>query len=73
MNSMQRYEIFQMLPGKQATWVETATGLEDAKNRVRELTQMFPADYFILDCEHSIFILPFDRSVDHERSSEKIE
>jgi hypothetical protein len=59
MSSVQRYEIFQKLSCKQATWVETATSLEDAMNRLNELTLMFPADYFILDCENSHFIVPF--------------
>lgn len=57
---MQRYEIFQKLPPKQATYVETATSLEDAKNRWEELSLMFPADYFILDCENGVFIVPFN-------------
>ena len=54
-----RYEIFQKLPSKHPTWVETATSLEDAKNRLKELTQMFPAGYFIIDCENAVFIVPF--------------
>jgi hypothetical protein len=59
MGPIQCYEIFQKRPLKQPTWVETATSLEDARNRLKELAQMFPAEYFILDCENSIFIIPF--------------
>lgn len=56
---MQRYEIFQKLPSKQASYVETTTSLEDAKNRWKELSLMFPADYFIRDCENEVYIVPF--------------
>jgi hypothetical protein len=58
---MQRYEIFQTHASRRATWVESASGLRDAMNRVRELTRMFPASYFILDRKNSSFIVPFDR------------
>jgi hypothetical protein len=57
----QRYEIFQKLPSKSPTWVESSTGLEDARNRLNELIEMFPADYFILDCGNSCFIVPCDK------------
>jgi hypothetical protein len=56
---MQGYELFQKLPSKQVVYVETATSLADAKKRWRELTRMFPAEYFIVDCENSVFIIPF--------------
>ncbi|MGD0966543.1 MAG: hypothetical protein ABSA57_21975 [Candidatus Acidiferrales bacterium] len=62
MNAAQRYEIFQKLPSKQPTWVETATSLEDAMNRLKQLTHMFPADYFILDCENAQFIIPVQKA-----------
>ena len=39
-------------------WVETATSLEEAKIRIGQLTQMFPAGYFILDCENGCFVIP---------------
>lgn len=57
---MQRYEIFQKQPSRQPSWVETAASLDDALIRVKELTQMSPGDYFILDCQNSICIMPFD-------------
>ena len=60
MGPTQHYEIFQKLPSKQAVWVETAIDLGDAKKRLGELEQMFPADYFILDLENSVCIMPFD-------------
>ena len=62
MSPMQKYEIFQKLPSRQPKWVETAVGLEDAKVRLKELTRMFPADYFILDRENAIFIVPLDEA-----------
>ena len=42
-------------------WVETATTLEEANTRISELTQVFPADYFIFDRENALFIIPFNR------------
>lgn len=54
------YEIFQKLPFQQPIWVETATGLKEAKDRTRQLKQMFPAEYFIVDHRNSIFIVPFE-------------
>ncbi len=54
------YEIFQKLPIKQAAWVETATSLDDAKSRLKDLTLLFPAEYFIFDTENACFIIPQD-------------
>ena len=64
MSKTSRYEIFQKLPGKQAVWVETATSLDDARMRLKDLTLMFPADYFIFDTEHACFIIPQDCAAD---------
>ena len=58
MSSRPRHEIIQMLPGKQAVWIESAATLDEAKNRVRELVQMFPGDYFIFDRENACFVVP---------------
>jgi hypothetical protein len=55
-----RYEIFQKLPLQQPTWVETARGLKEAKDRTKQLKQMFPAEYFIVDHRNSILIVPFE-------------
>jgi hypothetical protein len=60
MNRVSRYEIFQKLPAQQPTWVETATSLDDAKERLRELAVMFPGDYFIFDLESACFLVPCD-------------
>jgi len=57
----QRYEIFQKLPSQQAAWIESATSLDEAKTRLRQLTEMFPADYFfIFDRRNACFIVPQD-------------
>jgi hypothetical protein len=63
MSSGQFYEILQKLPFTQPVYVESATSLDDAKNRLKDLRVMFPGDYFILDCENSCFIVPFDSDV----------
>ena len=53
-----QYEIFKKLKNKQVCWVESATTLEDAKNRLRDLSLMFPADYFIFDAANRVFVVP---------------
>jgi hypothetical protein len=59
-SSTSRYEIFQKPAGQQPAWVETATSLNDAKKRLKELAIMFPADYFIFDTANSCFIVPHE-------------
>ena len=56
-----RYEIFQKLPARQPTWVETATSLEDAKVRLKELAIIFPAGYFIYDLERGCLLVPCEQ------------
>ena len=58
MSYTSRYEIFQKEAGQQPAWVETATSLNDAKRRMKELAIMFPADYFIFDTAISCFVVP---------------
>jgi hypothetical protein len=62
MSSTSRFEIFQKLPDKQATYVEAGNNLEEAKKRLSELAVMFPADYFIFDRENACLIIPCDSS-----------
>jgi hypothetical protein len=47
-----------MLPSKQAVFIESAASLDEAKNRLRELVQMFPGDYFIFDRDNCCFVIP---------------
>ena len=58
---MPRYEIFQKHTSKQPSWVKTAASLADAKERLKELAVMFPADYFIFDTKTACFVIPYDR------------
>jgi hypothetical protein len=60
MTPVPRYEIFQKLPDTQPAWVESATSLDDARDRLKQLAVMFPGDYFILDTENACFIIPRD-------------
>jgi hypothetical protein len=48
----QFHDILQKLPSTQPVYVESATSLDDVKNRLKDLRLMFPDDYFILDCEN---------------------
>ena len=67
MSVVQCYAILQKLPSMQPVYVESATGLDDAKNRLKDLRLMFPSDHFILDCENSCFIIPFDSEVPNDK------
>jgi len=60
MQESRRYEIFQKLSSKEPTWVGTATVLEDALNRLKELARLSPADYFILERGKIKFITQFE-------------
>lgn len=60
MTAVPRYEIFQKLPDSQPAWVESATSLDDAKTRLKQLAEMFPGHYFILDTANACFIIPRD-------------
>ena len=53
-----QYEIFKKLENKQVGWVESAATLEDAKKRLRDLSVLFPADYFIFDVANRVFLVP---------------
>jgi hypothetical protein len=57
---MQRYEIFEKLPSKQVAPVESATTLDDAKERIKQLEQMFRGEYFIFDSENQCVMVPLD-------------
>jgi hypothetical protein len=35
--------------------------LDDAKERLKQLTVMFPGNYFIFDVENACFVIPCDR------------
>jgi hypothetical protein len=58
---MSRYEIFQKHTTQQPSWVETANSLAEAKERLKELATMFPADYFIFDRKTACLVIPCDR------------
>lgn len=40
-------DIFAKLPDGSPIWVEAVDGLENARQRVRELNRMTPRDYFL--------------------------
>ena len=62
---MEHFEILRKLASGEAKRVETAATLEEARIRWNELWKMFPADYFILDYEDSLYVIPeFDSPAD---------
>ena len=52
------YEIYQKLEARQVCWVESATSLNDAKARLKDLATIFPGDYFIFDVANGVFLVP---------------
>jgi len=58
MTSAPRYQIFHKLLDMGCRWVENATTLDDAKDRLKQLALMFPGDCFILDTENACFVIP---------------
>jgi hypothetical protein len=66
MHPTQCYEIFQKFPLQESTWVETATGLDNAMNRLKELEQKYSANYFVLERGSITFITQFNSSLGGE-------
>jgi hypothetical protein len=46
------YDIFRRLPGG-PMWIETVADLEDAKERLANLIESRPGDYFVFDASSS--------------------
>jgi hypothetical protein len=55
-----RYEIFRKLSGGDVMWLETTTSLEGASDRLKQLAEIVPADYFVFDTENARFLVPGD-------------
>lgn len=55
MKSAPRYDIFQKVDGH-IRWIETATILDDAKARVKQLATTSTGQYFIFDAVNVDFI-----------------
>jgi hypothetical protein len=56
------YDIFRKTSEKNATWVETVTGLEHAKKRLVKLASTTPGAYLLYDPRIAQFIEPFAES-----------
>ena len=56
------YDIFRKTSEKNATWVETVTGLEHAKKRLVKLASTTPGAYLLYDPRIAQFIEPFVES-----------
>jgi hypothetical protein len=52
------YDIFRKTSDKDATWVETVTGLEPAKKRLVRLASTTPGAYLLYDPRIAQFIEP---------------
>jgi hypothetical protein len=53
------YDIFRKTSDKEATWVESVTGLEPAKKRLIKLASTTPGAYLLYDPRIAEFIEPF--------------
>jgi hypothetical protein len=62
MESEATYDIFRKTSDKDATWVETVTGLELAKKRLVKLASTTPGAYLLYDPRIAQFIEPFAES-----------
>ena len=56
------YDIFRKTSNKDATWVESVTGLEHAKKRMLRLASTTPGAYLLYDPRIAAFIEPFAES-----------
>jgi len=56
------YDIFRKTSDKDATWVESVTGLEHAKKRMMKLASTTPGAYLLYDPHVDGFIEPFAES-----------
>ena len=56
------YDIFRKTSEKNATWVESVTGLEHAKKRLVKLASTTPGAYLLYDPRIAQFIEPFVES-----------
>ena len=62
MESEATYDFFRKTSDKDATWVETVTGLEPAKKRLVKLASTTPGAYLLYDPRIAQFIEPFAES-----------
>jgi hypothetical protein len=53
------YDIFRKTSNNDATWVESVTGLEQAKKRMMRLASTTPGAYLLYDPRIAEFIEPF--------------
>jgi hypothetical protein len=53
------YDIFRKTSDQAATWVESVTGLEQAKKRMLRLASTTPGAYLLYDPRLATFIEPF--------------
>lgn len=53
------YDIFRKTSDQAATWVESVTGLEQAKKRMLRLASTTPGAYLLYDPRQAAFIEPF--------------
>jgi len=69
MNTDRRYEIFRKRPDQVVEWIERATSLAGAKDRLRRLAGVSAGEFFILDAEKAHIIFPRVDSCDRDLTS----
>jgi hypothetical protein len=56
------YDIFRKLPDSSPLWIEAIEGLEQARNRLRQLSSQSPGEYLLYDTANRRFLNLADES-----------
>ena len=59
------FEIYQKVADQVVAFVETTFSLDDAKRRIKELTELHSGDYFIFDIANACFVIPAKNDPPH--------
>jgi hypothetical protein len=65
-----RFEIFSGSNDKDAMWIETVTGLADARSRMEQLALQVPGKFFIFSCYSHTILAHIDTSENYVRAGQ---
>jgi len=57
------YDIFRKLPDNSPIWIEAVEGLEQAKNRLGQLSSQIPGQYLVYDTTNRKFLELFEEAL----------
>ena len=66
---MSSYDIFKLLPDGTVRWIEATATLDDAKQRIEQITPSSPGEYVIVNQNtgNRFFLKPEPQDVQHHR------